>query len=97
MDPSFMAQQQAQQASQQAQQAHQQAVNSHRQAHQQHVRHGYHRPPMHTPMPHRGGRGGGLVSLLVVIVVAVVLARDPELRDTVLNEIQKLADRIGNS
>ncbi|MDN3021774.1 hypothetical protein [Streptomyces sp. S.PB5] len=96
MDPSFMAQQQAQQASQQAQQAHQQAVQAHQRAHQQHVHGGYHRPA-HVPMPHRGGRGGGLFSLVVVIVVVVVFARDPELRDTVLNEIQQLVDRIQSS
>ncbi|MFJ9541016.1 hypothetical protein ACIRPX_27630 [Streptomyces sp. NPDC101225] len=92
-DPSFYAQQAAQQAQQQARQAHQQAVRAHQQAVQDAVRRG-HRPPPAPVHPGRRGRAGGLVPFLLLVVVVVVLARDAALRDSVLGSLHHLLTKV---
>ncbi|MFI6560109.1 hypothetical protein [Streptomyces sp. NPDC050534] len=96
-DPSFYAQQAAQQASrqaqQQAQQAHQQAVRAHQQAVRDAAQRG-HRPPSAPVRAGHRGRGGGLVPFLLLVVVAVVLARDAALRHSVLGSLDHLLTKV---
>jgi len=95
-DPSFIAQQQAQQAAQQAHRAHQQAHHQAMQHHMNHVHQAGHRPPpTHGGTSYRG-RGGGILSFLVVAVVAVALARDTALRDSILGSIEHLWTSVRN-
>jgi len=96
-DPSFYAQQAAQQASrqaqQQAQQAHQQAARAHQQAVRDAAQRG-HRPPSTPVRAGHRGRGGGLVPFLLLVVVAVVLARDAALRHSVLGSLDHLLTKV---
>ncbi|MFF0188819.1 hypothetical protein [Streptomyces sp. NPDC005244] len=102
-DPSWAAQQQAQQAQQaarQAQQIHQNHVRIHHNAHDMARVHGgsprTHRPTAHTG----GGRGGGLggfLTLLVVVAVVVCLVRDPGLRHDATTFARDLLARIQSS
>ncbi|MFE7169240.1 hypothetical protein [Streptomyces sp. NPDC057616] len=96
-DPSFYAQQAAQQAQQQARQAHQQAhqsaMRAHQQAVQDAVRRG-HRPPPAPVHTGHGGRAGGLVPFLLLVVVAVVLSRDAALRHSVLGSLHHLLTTV---
>lgn len=96
-DPSWAAQQQAQQAARQAQQNH---VRIHHNAHDMARVHGgsprTHRPTAHTG----GGRGGGLggfLTLLVVVAVVVCLVRDPGLRHDATTFARDLLARIQSS
>ncbi|MGY6021228.1 hypothetical protein [Streptomyces spinosirectus] len=97
-DPSFYAQQAAQQASrqaqQQAQQAHQQAVRAHQQAVRDAAQQRGHRPPSTPVRAGHRGRGGGLVPFLLLVVVAVVLARDAALRHSVLGSLEHLLTKV---
>lgn len=99
-DPSWAAQQQAQQAARQAQQIHQNHVRIHRHAHDMARLHGgparTHRPVTHTG----GGRGGGLggfLTFLIVVAVVVFLVRDPGLRDDVTSFARDLLARVQSS
>ncbi|MFE9810294.1 hypothetical protein ACFYRN_19570 [Streptomyces sp. NPDC005227] len=99
-DPSWAAQQQAQQAARQAQQVHQSHVRIHHHAHDMARVHGgpprTHRPTTHTG----GGRGGGLgglLTLLVVVAVVVCLVRDPGLRHDATTFARDLLARIQSS
>ncbi|WP_406174773.1 hypothetical protein [Streptomyces sp. NBC_00996] len=101
-DPSWMAQQQAQQAAQQAQQIHQNQVRHHRQMHDMARAHGPHSgaPQLHRPMSYGGGRGGGLrgfLTLLVIVAVVVHVARDPELRTSVATFARNLLAHVQSS
>lgn len=99
-DPSWAAQQQAQQAARQAQQIHRNHVRIHQHAHDMARVHGSssrtHRPVAHTG----GGRGGGLggfLTFLIVVAVVVCVVRDPGLRDDVTTFARDLLTRVQNS
>ncbi|MFE6488655.1 hypothetical protein ACFVGN_37785 [Streptomyces sp. NPDC057757] len=101
-DPSWTAQQQAQQASQHAQRIHQDHVRQHRDMSElgrAHARHGG-AAQHYYPASARHGQGGGLrglLTLLVLVAAVVYLARDPELRTTVETFAQDLWARVQNS
>ncbi|MEW2166088.1 hypothetical protein AB0912_24255 [Streptomyces sp. NPDC007084] len=103
-DPSWTAQQQAQQAAGQAQRIHHNHVRVHAHAHDMN-RHAHDMARLHAgqarahrPAPHTGGgRSGGLGGfplLLVVVAVVVCLVRDPGLRDDVTAFARDLLTRV---
>ncbi|MFI6333685.1 hypothetical protein [Streptomyces sp. NPDC050535] len=100
-DPSWTAQQQAQQASQHAQRIHQDHVRQHRDMSgpgRAHARHGGGAQHYHPASAHHGQGGGlrGFLTLLVLVAAAVHLARDPELRTTAETFAHDLWTRIQN-
>ncbi|AVH55833.1 MULTISPECIES: hypothetical protein [Streptomyces] len=101
-DPSWMAQQQAQQAAQQAQQIHQNHVRIHREMHDM-ARHTGAPHITHRPTSYGGGGGGGggslrgFLTLVVIVAVVVYVARDPELRAEVMTFARNLWAQIQSS
>jgi hypothetical protein len=45
---------------------------------------------------HRSGRGGGLLSFLLLVAVGVLVARDPELRASVLHFVHHVVNVVQN-